>query len=121
MGKKNASAGGITIRGEETIVNMKGAEAPYNLPSLTLEDGLIIGVPAGAYFDNRTNHIVKADGEAVTDQWVTICSQDYIDGIESLTPARSEGKDLLYNLSGQKVGKNYKGIIIMNGRKVLKM
>jgi hypothetical protein len=119
MGKKNASAGGITIRGEETIVNMKGAEAPYNLPSLTLEDGLIIGVPAGAYFDNRTNHIVKADGEAVTDQWVTICSQDYIDGIESLTPTLSEGEGT-YNLAGQKVGKDYKGIVIQGGKKYLR-
>ncbi|MBQ6191240.1 MAG: hypothetical protein IJK51_02950 [Bacteroidaceae bacterium] len=119
MGKKNASAGGITIRGAETIVNMKGAEAPYNFPSLTLEDNLIIGVPAGAYFDDRTKHIVKADGEAVTDQWVVICSQDYIDGIESLTPTLSEGEGA-YNLAGQKVGKDYKGIVIQGGKKYLR-
>ena len=119
MGKKNASAGGITIRGAETVVNMKGAEAPYNFPSLTLEDDLIIGVPAGAYFDNRTKHIVKADGEAITDQWVVICSQDYIDGIKDLKDSKNLS-DSTYNLAGQKVGSGYKGIVIQGGKKLLK-
>ena len=122
MGKKNTSAGGITIRGEETVVNMKGAEAPYNFPSLTLEDDLIIGLPTGAYFDNRTKHIVKADGEAITDQWVVICSQDYIDGIKDLKDSKdlNDLNDSTYNLAGQKVGKDYKGIVVQGGRKLLK-
>jgi hypothetical protein len=113
--------GDVTIAEANTTVMLKGLYGPLTCNSFSLEKGLILGDPAGAYFNKETKHIVKADGEAVTDQWVTICSQDYIDGIENLTPARSEGKDLLYNLAGQKVGKDYKGIVIMNGRKVLKM
>ena len=83
---------------------------------------LIIGVPAGAYFDNRTKHIVKADGEAVTDQWVIIASEDYITGIDDLKDSKDLNylNDSTYNLAGQKVGKDYKGIVIQGGKKLLK-
>lgn len=43
-------------------------------------------------------------------------------GIKSLTTAPSpkgEGNGYLYNLNGQRVGKDYKGIVIKNGRKYL--
>lgn len=39
--------------------------------------------------------------------------------IESLTPALSEGEGAIYNLNGQAVGADYKGIVIVNGKKVL--
>lgn len=39
--------------------------------------------------------------------------------IEGLTPAHSEGEEAIYNLAGQKVGEDYKGIVIRNGRKIL--
>ena len=43
-------------------------------------------------------------------------------GIESLTPTPSpkgEGRSI-FNLSGQRVGASYKGIILNNGRKIYK-
>jgi hypothetical protein len=40
-------------------------------------------------------------------------------GIESLTPALSEGEGAIYNVAGQKMSKLQKGINIVNGRKVL--
>ena len=38
-------------------------------------------------------------------------------GIESLTPAHSEGEGAVYNLNGMRVKDNYKGIVIKNGKK----
>ena len=40
-------------------------------------------------------------------------------GIESITTAQRMNSNEMYNLAGQKVGANYKGIVIKNGRKIL--
>ena len=72
MGRKNASAGGITVRGEETVVEMKGIVSPYDFNSLTLEDGLGIVQPQGAYFDIGEKGIHDAEDNPVKDDWVVI-------------------------------------------------
>jgi len=41
-------------------------------------------------------------------------------GINSLTPALSEGEGAIYNLAGQRISKMQKGINIVNGKKILK-
>ena len=41
-------------------------------------------------------------------------------GINSLTPALSEGEGAIYNLAGQRLHKMQKGINIVNGKKILK-
>ena len=41
-------------------------------------------------------------------------------GIESLTPALSEGEGAIYDLSGRRVEKAIKGIYIVNGKKIVK-
>jgi hypothetical protein len=51
---------------------------------------------------------VNFDGEGVT----------AVESIENNRPILSS--DTIYNLAGQKVGADYKGIVIMNGKKVLK-
>ena len=109
----------MTISGAETIVSMKGTLGTYSGFAPVLNDGLVIGMPIGAYYNNDTGRIVNAAGEAIKDEWVIIASQDYIDGIDSPAPALSKSKGA-YNLAGQLVGSNYKGIIIENGRKVLR-
>ena len=43
--------------------------------------------------------------------------EDEPTGIESLTPALSEGEGAAYNLNGMRVDDNYKGIVIKNGKK----
>lgn len=40
-------------------------------------------------------------------------------GIESVTTAQRMNSNEMYNLAGQKVGANYKGIVIKNGKKIL--
>jgi hypothetical protein len=47
-------------------------------------------------------------------------NEDAETGIESLTPALSEGEGAIYNLSGQRISKLQKGINIVNGKKILK-
>ena len=42
------------------------------------------------------------------------------DGINSLTPALSEGEGAIFNLAGQRISKMQKGINIVNGKKVLR-
>ena len=46
-----------------------------------------------------------------------------IDGIENVAVGDSNSSDSenapMYNLSGQRVGKNYKGIVIKNGKKII--
>ena len=43
---------------------------------------------------------------------------DEATGIESLTPALSEGEGAIYNLNGVRVDGSYKGIVIRNGKKM---
>ena len=45
---------------------------------------------------------------------------DGADGINSLTPALSEGEGAIYNVAGQRLQKMQKGINIVNGKKILK-
>ena len=43
-----------------------------------------------------------------------------INALDNLTNSPFDNNAPMYNLAGQKVGKNYKGIVIVNGKKVLK-
>ncbi|MBQ9169200.1 MAG: hypothetical protein IJ148_00040 [Bacteroidaceae bacterium] len=130
MAGKNASAGGITVRGEETIVEMKGTEGALKANSLTLGEGMAI-LPTEAHIDDCTFYnpsadeteegrgLVGADGNPIKNQWVVIASQDYITGVKDLKDLK-DSKDSIFNLAGQRVGSGYKGIAVTKGRKVLK-
>ena len=129
----------LAVSGSETVVMLKGAKGAveiYGADSeeavLSLSDGLVLGLPEGAHcgtvdvlVDEEEDiwipygYILDAYGNNITDQWIVIASQEYITGIETLSdsPLKSES---IYNLAGQKVGADYKGIVIENGRKVLK-
>jgi hypothetical protein len=41
-------------------------------------------------------------------------------GITSLTPSRSKGEGVWYNLNGQPVNNSFKGIVIIRGKKIIK-
>ena len=49
-----------------------------------------------------------------------IISEDETDGIKSVQGSRFTVNGEVYNLSGQRVGKDYKGIVIVNGKKVIR-
>ena len=48
-----------------------------------------------------------------------VFAEDETDGIRSIENSRIENSDY-YNLSGQRVGKDYKGIVIVNGKKYMR-
>lgn len=68
-----------------------------------------VTVPAGKAYLN-TDAGVKG---------FTFVFDDDATGIESLTPALSEGEGAIYNVAGQRVSRMQKGINIVNGKKVL--
>lgn len=51
---------------------------------------------------------------------VVIQKVETVDGIESVyTLPETDGNNQMYNLSGQKVNSSYRGIVIINGKKVI--
>ena len=66
----------------------------------------------GGYLRNITSSLETADEE-------TEENDDVETGIEAVETADDANDDVYYNLSGQKVGDNYKGIVIKNGKKCI--
>lgn len=130
----------LAASGSETVVMLKGAKGAveiYGADSeeavLSLSDGLVLGLPEGVHCGIVDvlveedmwipyGYILDANDNNITDQWVIIASEDYITGIDEMKNEElrmKNGVDV-YNLAGQRVGEGYKGIIIQNGRKVLR-
>ena len=109
----------ITISGEGTEVRAKGGTqgSVLNFHALNLNDGITIAEPFGATF--AEDYGVIKDNRIVAGEWVVFAGQDYIDGIKDLKDSK-DLNDSTYNLAGQKVGKDYKGIVIQGGKKLLK-
>jgi hypothetical protein len=127
-------------------VVLKGAEGTYTMypnpvePNLVLDNDLIaateavtadgsqyilakIGETAGFAKAAPDTKIAAGKGYLVISAAVKEFypfGEEEETGIESLTPALSEGEGAIYNLSGQRVSKAQKGIYIINGKKILK-
>jgi surface protein len=108
----------LTMTQLDTMLETKGARqgSLVDFGQLNLHRGMVIMQPSGATYAQDIG-IVK-DNSVVANEWVMICSQDYIDGI-SPTPAASRIGGETFNLAGQKVDGKYKGIVIKDGKKVL--
>lgn len=88
---------------------------------------------AGNYFVDDDENYVRyfsvasgpdADGAAYGMGWVCNMSiqldPDDVDGIANATVATEKNNSVVYNLMGQPVSKNFKGIVIENGKKVVR-
>ena len=113
--------GSLSVSGRETIVMLKGkyGYGAYVGSEPTLSDGLTYIQPEGAYYDEEKGNIVRANGTVVANEWVMIANQDYVDGINNINTDVNLN-DAMYNLAGQKVGKDYKGIVVTAGKKYLR-
>lgn len=70
------------------------------------------------YFDNMQLFFDDSDdGYATTDDedWAAEVEKDWATGVKSVKTQKAE--KAIYNLAGQQVDKNYKGIVIENGQK----
>jgi hypothetical protein len=49
-----------------------------------------------------------------------ICHNDAsVAGINNIKTVRQNGRNIRYNLAGQRVGNDYKGLVLMNGKKMV--
>ena len=48
-----------------------------------------------------------------------VYDDDNTTGVKNVKNTMAEGSNEIYNLSGQRVGKDYKGVVIKNGRKMI--
>jgi hypothetical protein len=115
---------GSSSNGGFTISTVKG--------TTVTQVGKVTVTPTGAWgtYKVMTGNLTKnlAEGEqilrfTITDANCNIYKVKFIctlnTGIQTVVTAQPE-RQVIYNLKGQKVDDNYKGIIIRNGRKILK-
>lgn len=108
----------MTVSGANTVVKASGEYLSLGrLKDLVLEDGLQIVRPSGAYFAN--NNVRDASGTVICGPWVVIMGDTSITTGLNEADTQSTTDQPMYNLSGQRVGKDYKGIVIQNGKKVM--
>jgi hypothetical protein len=75
-------------------------------------------------------NVFKLGGENVNEEehphaqtiWMTniVCHNDAsVAGINNIKTVRQNGRNIRYNLAGQRVGNDYKGLVLMNGKKMV--
>lgn len=92
-----------------------------------LGEGIALRYPIDAYIGSN-NNIYYADGTEVKNDWVVIgpdnaTTWELIDGVGIVNADDNDNLNAskgIYNLAGQKVGESYKGIVIKNGKKIIK-
>ena len=104
----------------ETLENGDHLFILYSMNLDTFKDGELLRIPININGDGTTRlySVRFADTDAVS--YAGADAEDIVTGISSLTPSLSPRRGEIYNVSGQKVGEGYKGIVIKDGRKVLK-
>ena len=84
----------------------------------TTDLGFYYGAENGAAFALAANKAYLAVPESLAKEGFSfITGEEETDGIKAVTTAVENG--VRYNLAGQKVGADYKGIVIVNGKKYL--
>ncbi len=88
---------------------------------LTMHNGSTIGfwwgAESGAAFDLGANKAYLAVPETAAREGFSF--ENDVTGIKNLSRALSQGEGVAYNLAGQRVNANHKGLVIVNGKKYL--
>ena len=130
-----SAKGGTSVKGANnklrptywglTAEEMDDADASCLFYRLTMHGGTTLGffwgAASGAAFDLAANkaYLAVPTGAGGVKEFFTFDFDGDADGINSLTPALSEGEGAIYNVAGQRVEKPNKGLYIVNGKKVL--
>ena len=100
--------------GEIMTINFEAAE--------DLADGEYEGLITKGGVDNADGNIHDVNGWPKPSYTPDVTFKFIVGpatGIENITVADAENAPI-YNIAGQKVGKDYKGLVIINGKKIIK-
>lgn len=96
--------------GTKTVNNDEGDEV------IGTSESCLVMSTAGGYDVNMAFH----NGGENADDIEILNFKDVVTGIESVqTPAIKKASNAIYNMAGQRVGADYKGIVIKNGKKYI--
>ena len=109
------SIGDNALVGVTTDTDITGVAHAY-----ILSDGLFYKSSGGTLAAGKAYLVAAAWDGSSANSFSMIVDDSDTDGIKSIEnrELRNENSDY-YNLAGQKVGKDYKGIVIVNGKKML--
>lgn len=105
----------ITMRNVDFTFECSGMGCFFNITDLKLE-GCYIEKPEGVHFNKEVGDLVYEDGGCYFDVVVNIARE--ANGISSICNDDLQ-KVPAYNINGQRVSSNHKGIIIKNRKKTL--
>ena len=104
---------GNKLVGVTVATDMTGVANAY-----ILSDGLFYACSGGTLAAGKA-YLVAEDWATSTAPSFSIVEGGEATGIESLTPALSQGEEVYYDLSGRRVAQPTNGVYIVNGKKVL--
>ncbi len=114
--------GTITLKQEQSVMLEDGDDPNVDFwmgPLICAEVGAI-PVNISAVMDDKLNATINIDlSKTSFEQSIRVLFGNIATSIKNVTPASQTKSDAVYNLSGQRVSKDYKGIVIKNGRKVM--
>lgn len=104
----------------ETIVADPEQECKYYMLSVKNDvAGFYFGVDGGGVFENKAHKAYLAVPVKLSNG-VNFYGFDNATGINYVRTSSRKADGAIYNLSGQRVNNSYKGVVIVNGKKVLK-
>lgn len=107
---------GKRINNSDFYTQLAGDPFPGNRSQTKCSDetGLVNFAPyTGNLWDKAFQNIVEHDDGIITFTFL----ESFSDDIKTVVSTNANNKGNIYNISGQRVGQNYKGVIIKNGRK----
>ena len=105
---------------DETIVADPEQECKYYMLSVKNDvAGFYFGVDGGGVFENKAHKAYLAVPVKLSNG-VNFYGFDNATGINYVRTYSQKADGAIYNLSGQRVNSSYKGVVIVNGKKVLK-
>ena len=81
---------------------------------------ILLGIGAGDSSGNEFQYANGMSDYGYNNNYKVTFTTGPDDDAISLIPASQNKNGALYNLAGQRVSKDYKGIVISNGKKILK-
>ena len=107
------------LRGSDEQEMTSGGEMYYKLTVKNGKVGFYWGAEEGGAFENDAHKAYLSVGS----EWSNGFNGLFFDTTTSIDNMMATGEDAsraIYNLSGQRVNESYKGVVIINGKKVLR-